>query len=183
MELRSTPIAGVVQAETKSVSDTRGRFARLFCAEELSAVQQGRAIVQINLSVTHRVGAIRGLHFQYPPHAEAKWVRCLQGRIFDVVVDLRRDSPTFLSWYGCQLDGSQQNALFIPEGCAHGFQVLIPDSEVLYLHTAYYTPSAEGGVRYNDPRVGIAWPLLVSDVSDRDRRHPLLDITFTGLDR
>lgn len=142
----------------------------------------GRPILQINHSLTHLPGSVRGLHFQHPPKAEAKWVRCLRGRVWDVAVDLRRGSPTFLAWHAVELDSGRMNALFVPEGCAHGFQVLEPDSEMLYLHTAPYTPGLEGAARWDDPRLAIAWPLAVVDVSDRDRSHPFLDMTFEGID-
>ncbi|OYW52157.1 MAG: dTDP-4-dehydrorhamnose 3,5-epimerase [Hyphomicrobium sp. 32-62-53] len=181
MHLDPTPIAGVFEAQTDVRSDPRGRFARLFCQSDLDAAQRARPIVQINHSITRSVGAIRGLHFQHPPAAEGKWVRCLKGRVFDVAVDLRRGSPTFLRWHAVALDSARMNAIFIPEGCAHGFQVLEAESELLYLHTAPYTPALEGGVRFDDPRVGVAWPLGVTDVSERDRLHPLLDDRFGGL--
>jgi len=171
----------VFEAETEPVGDHRGRLTRLFCLNELRAAHADRPIVQINHTLTRAVGAVRGMHFQYPPHAEAKWVRCLRGRVFDVAVDLRHGSPTFLRWHGCELDSERQNALFIPEGCAHGFQTLAADSELLYLHTAAYDPHAEGGVRYYEPRIAVAWPLPVTDLSDRDRRHALLDDSFQGL--
>jgi dTDP-4-dehydrorhamnose 3,5-epimerase len=181
MHLDPTPIAGVFEAQTDVRSDPRGRFARLFCQSDLEAAHRARPIVQINHSITRTVGAIRGLHFQNSPAAEGKWVRCLRGRVFDVAVDLRRGSPTFLRWHAVALDSTRMNAIFIPEGCAHGFQVLEPESELLYLHTAPYTPAIEGGVRFDDSSVGIVWPLPVTDVSDRDRSHPLLDDRFGGL--
>lgn len=181
MHLEQTPLAGVFEAHTDARCDDRGRFARLFCAVDLAHAHVGRPIVQINYSQTRAVGAIRGLHYQCPPAAEGKWVRCLNGRVFDVAVDLRRGSPTFLRWHGVELDGARMNAVFIPEGCAHGFQVLQADSELLYLHTAAYTPALEGAVRFDDPRVGIAWPLTVTEISERDRSHPLLDERFEGI--
>jgi len=181
MRLIPTPIAGVFEAEITPVGDARGWLARLFCSDALRDAHGDRPIVQINQTLTRRVGSVRGLHFQYPPHAEAKWIRCLRGRVFDVAVDLRSNSPTFLRWHACELDAERQNALFIPEGCAHGFQTLESDTELLYLHTAAYASRAEGGVRYDDPRISIEWPLAVTDVSDRDRRHAPLDDTFQGL--
>lgn len=181
MYIEQTPLAGVFEAHTDARRDERGRFARLFCTEDLAAAHRGRPIVQINHSITRQAGAIRGMHYQRPPAAEGKWVRCLKGRVFDVAVDLRRGSPTFLKWHAVELDGGRMNAIFIPEGCAHGFQVLEPDSELLYLHTAAYTPALEGGLRFDDPRVGIAWPLDVTEISERDRSHPLLDDRFEGI--
>ena len=181
MKLTPTPIAGMYEAQSRPFRDHRGQFARLFCTNELAAAHRDRPIVQINHSLTRSVGAIRGLHFQHPPHAEAKWVRCLAGRVWDVAVDLRRDSATFLGWHAVELDAEAMNAVLIPEGCAHGFQVLAPDSQLLYLHTAPYVPAAEGAVRFDDPRLAIAWPLPVTDVSERDRNHALLDASFAGL--
>lgn len=181
MKLEESVIPGVFEAAGERRCDHRGAFTRLFCADELAIAHKQRQILQINLSLTCTVGAVRGLHFQYPPYAEAKWVRCLRGRVFDVCVDLRRGSPTFLRWHATILDHRELNAFLIPEGCAHGFQVLEADSELLYLHTAYYAPAAEGGVRWDDPRVAVQWPLPVSDISQRDQAHPLLGPSFEGI--
>lgn len=181
LSIKDMPINGVYRIESDIFSDSRGRFARLYCEDELADMLQGRRIVQINHSRTAAVGAVRGLHFQYPPHAEMKLVRCLKGRVWDVVLDLRADSPTFLSWTACELTPENGEMLVIPEGCAHGFQVLEADSELLYLHTAAYAPTAEGAVRFDDPAVAIGWPLPVTELSDRDRVHPLLGDHFTGV--
>ena len=181
MEITPTSIPGVLIAETTLHVDPRGAFARLYCRHELAAIIGNRHIVQINHSRTSAVGAIRGMHFQHPPHAEMKLVRCLRGRVWDVAVDLRADSPTFLKWHAAELAPENARMLVIPEGCAHGFQVLEPESELLYLHTACYTPEAEGGVRHDDPRLGIAWPLPVTDISPRDMGHPLVGPDFSGL--
>lgn len=182
MKLVATPLTGVFEAESTPVGDSRGQFTRLFCSEVLTLAHAGRPIVQINHSLTATVGAVRGLHYQRPPQAEAKWVRCLKGRVWDVAVDLRRGSPTFLKWHAVELSAERMNAVLIPEGCAHGFQVLAPDSELLYLHSAPYTPDLEDAVRWDDPRLAIAWPLPVVDLSVRDRNHALLGQTFEGID-
>lgn len=182
MKLAATSLPGMFEAETESRGDHRGRLTRLFCANELDEAHGGRPIVQINHSLTHAVGAIRGLHFQKQPAAEGKWIRCLTGRVFDVAVDLRARSPSFLRWQAVELSAQRMNAVFIPEGCAHGFQVLEPDSELLYLHTAFYTPALEGGLRFDDPRLAIAWPLPPADISDRDKSHPLIGATFEGIE-
>lgn len=174
-------IAGVRLAVSRQVRDERGEFARLFDADLLAEVHGARQIVQVNRSLTRRPGTIRGLHFQQAPALEAKWVRCLRGKVFDVAVDLRRGSPTFLRHFAAELSGEDGTALFIPEGCAHGFQALEPDSELLYLHTAPYAPEHEGGLRHDDPRLGIVWPLKATGLSPRDRAHPLIDATFAGL--
>lgn len=181
MNILATAIAGVSVVKTKPVSDPRGSIARLFCVAELAPVIGGRSIVQANLSRTTAVGAIRGMHFQYPPHSEMKLVRCIRGRVWDVAVDLRANSPTFLRWHAEELTADNLHMLVIPEGCAHGFQTLEVDSELLYLHTASYSPASEGGCRYDDPLLGIRWPLAATDLSVRDRQHPLLDFQFSGV--
>jgi dTDP-4-dehydrorhamnose 3,5-epimerase len=181
MKLDETGIAGVWIAESVARQDPRGAFSRLFCAREEQAVVGSRSIVQINRSITRRVGAVRGLHYQLPPHAEMKIIRCLRGRVLDVAVDLRKGSPTFLKWTSAELSPDNHRALIIPEGCAHGFQVLEPDAELLYLHTAFYMPEAEGAVRFDDPMIGVDWPLELTDLSDRDLNHPLLAKDFRGI--
>lgn len=181
MKLVATPLLGLFEAKSSAFADHRGEFARLFCADDLAEAHAGRPIVQINRSITNRVGAVRGLHYQDPPHAEAKWVRCVRGKVWDVAVDLRRGSSTFLRWHAVELDALRMNAYFLPEGFAHGFQVLVPDSELLYFHTARYTPAAERGIRYDDRRVKVDWPLPVIDLSERDMKHPLLEDNFEGL--
>jgi len=181
VKVRQTPLSGVVVIETAVIADHRGAFTRLFCDRELSSLLGARRIVQINHSVTRVPGAVRGMHFQNPPHAEMKFVRCLRGRVWDVAIDLRRGSPTFLQWHAEELSPDGSSMMVIPEGCAHGFQVLEPESELLYLHTAHYEKSAEAGVRYNDPRVDIVWPLDAIQLSDRDKNHPRLDESFSGI--
>lgn len=181
MNIEATPIAGVMVVTGQAIADHRGAFQRLYCDRELAGVLAGRRIVQANHSRTTQVGAVRGMHYQLPPHAEMKCVRCLRGRVWDVAVDLREDSPTFLRWHAVELSPENGRMLVIPEGCAHGFQTLAPESELLYLHTAHYAPEAEGGVQHDDPRLGIDWPLPVADLSQRDRSHPLLTSAFSGI--
>lgn len=176
-----TAIPDLFVVETSPHIDARGTFARFFCENELLGLIGDRRIVQINHSRTAAVGALRGLHFQNPPHAEMKLVRCLKGRIWDVAVDLRRDSPTFLCWHGEELTPANLRMMIIPEGFAHGFQVLERDSELLYLHTAFHAPGAEGGLRYDDPTLGIAWPLAATELSTRDALHPLIQADFEGI--
>ncbi|MEB3164545.1 MAG: dTDP-4-dehydrorhamnose 3,5-epimerase family protein, partial [Prochlorothrix sp.] len=147
-------VAGSFSLCSQDRRDQRGSFSRWFCPEELKAVWGSRSICQMNYSQTQQMGAVRGLHFQRPPQAEAKVVRCIGGRVWDVAVDLRPQSPTFLQWQGVELaPQGEVQAVLIPEGCAHGFQVLEPDSELLYVHSAPYVPSLEGGVRWDDPRL------------------------------
>ena len=174
-------MSGLVVIETELHNDERGFFTRLYCQKELGDVVGARQIVQINRSCTRTVGAVRGMHFQHEPHAEMKLVRCIKGKVWDIAVDLRAGSSTFLNWHAEELSAENARMIVIPEGFAHGFQVLEEDSELLYLHTAHYAPSAEGGIRPTDPRLSIDWPLELRDLSGRDRSHPLMDSEFTGL--
>jgi len=167
--------------EHSAFSDHRGSFTRLFCDEELGDIVGKRHIVQINRSKTIAAGAVRGLHYQRSPHAEMKLILCLKGKIWDVAVDLRAGSRTFLQWHAEELSGGICRMLVIPEGCAHGFQVLDAESELLYLHTAPYSPSSEGGIQPTDPLLNISWPLPIVDLSQRDNAHPLLSAEFAGL--
>jgi dTDP-4-dehydrorhamnose 3,5-epimerase len=181
MTIVPLPLDGMFEVVATPVGDARGRFARLFCEQEFAAIRPGLHFTQVNLSETAQRGTVRGLHYQVPPLAEAKLVRCLRGRVFDVAVDLRPRSPTFLAWHAVQLSPEAGNAVFIPEGCAHGFQALTDDVQLLYLHTTPWSQAHERGLRHDDPRLGIAWPLPAGEVSDRDRGHPLLDAGFAGV--
>lgn len=182
MKIRQTALPGVVSVETTAFSDHRGGFLRLYCECELAAVIGDRRIVQINHSRTVNVGAVRGLHYQRSPAMEMKLVRCLKGKVWDVAVDLRKNSPTFLQWHAEELTSENVRMLVIPEGFAHGFQVLEAESELLYLHTEFYRPEAEAGLRFDDPRLDINWPLPIVDLSERDSQHPVITPDFTGLD-
>jgi dTDP-4-dehydrorhamnose 3,5-epimerase len=181
MNLFETGISGAWVLESNSFQDSRGAFTRLFCSRELHAILGLRTIAQINHSMTRSEGAIRGLHYQNSPHAEMKIVRCLKGRVFDVAVDLRKGSSTFLKWNAVELTPESNLAYVIPEGCAHGFQVLEEDSQLLYLHTEFYKPEAEGGVRFDDPQIAVDWPLPPTDLSARDLSHPFINEHFKGL--
>ncbi len=167
--------------ETPPLTDDRGAFTRFFCNSDLASIVGQRRIVQINHSRTRLPGAVRGLHYQRPPHAEMKFVRCIRGRVWDVVVDLRTGSPTFLQWHAEELSPNHSRMLVVPEGCAHGFQVLEPDSEMLYLHTAFYEPAVEAGLAYNDPKLAITWPMPVTELSGADSRRPFITEDFSGL--
>ncbi len=181
MDFQTTSIQDLQILEMDYISDERGSFYRLFCDRELQEVLDGKTIVQINHSMTTTPGSIRGLHFQYPPSSEIKIVRCIRGAVFDVALDLRSNSNSMLRWHGERLSADDNLALIIPQGFAHGFQSLEPNSELLYLHSAHYDPGAEGGVRYNDPSVAIEWPIEISNVSERDRSHPLIKADFAGI--
>lgn len=181
MKIVDTPIAGLKVVKPVPYRDDRGVFVRVFCAHELQPLLGHRQIVQINQSSGTRAGTVRGLHFQHPPHAEMKMIRCIRGRIWDVAVDLRAGSPTFLQSYGRELTADNTEMLVIPEGFAHGVQTLEPGSELTYLVTAPYHPPSEAGLRPDDPRLAINWPLLPQNLSSRDLSHPLLDADFPGL--
>jgi len=180
-DVSETTLPGVYRIARKPVTDDRGWLERMFCLTDLAHVVGSRSIVQVNRTVTMARATVRGMHFQVPPSAEAKLVSCLRGQIFDVAVDLRRDSPTFLRWHGELLTEDNRQSLFIPEGFAHGFQTVRDDCEILYLHTAAYDPAAERGVHPLDPMVAIAWPLTIADISERDGSHPPLGHGFDGI--
>ena len=177
-----TPLAGLMLVTRRRREDARGFFSRFFCAQEMAEIGWHHPVAQVNHSLTRQGGAARGLHFQHPPHAEDKYVSCLRGVVFDVAVDLRQGSPTFLHWHGETLSADNGRSLLIPHGFAHGFQALEPDSELIYLHSRPYAPEAEGGLHVSDPRLAIAWPRPVIDLSERDANHPLLTDGFAGLE-
>ena len=176
-----TPLAGLKLVQRKAIEDHRGFLSRFYCADEFRLAGFTKPIAQINHTLTRKKGAVRGLHFQQSPHAEIKMVSCLRGEIWDVAVDLRRDSPTFLQWHGEVLSATNRKSLLIPEGYAHGFQALTEDCELIYLHTAAYHPEAEGALNVSDPRLNIAWPLTIDDLSERDRSHPFISPEYRGI--
>ena len=181
MKIISTKIAGVKIIETSPFVDPRGFFARLFCKNDLEEIIGEKKIEQINISLTSKVGAIRGMHFQFKPYEEMKLVRCLKGGVWDVVIDLRKNSPTFLKWHAEELNEKNMRMIVVPEGCAHGFQVLEENSELLYLHTEFFTPEAYGRVSFKDPLFDISWPLNPTEMSIPDRDQPFLPLDFQGL--
>lgn len=182
-EISATALPGVCVVDRLRQVDDRGFFSRFFCAAELGAVGFKFPIAQINHTSTRHRGAVRGLHFQHPPHAEDKLVSCLRGEVFDVAVDLRAGSSTFLQWHCEVLSAVNCRSLLIPQGFAHGFQAMCDDCEMIYLHSTPYVAAAEGALHARDPRLAIAWPLDFTDVSERDRRHPFLTTEFKGLRR
>ena len=181
MNWQSTPLQGLFEIHHAPVGDARGRFTRLFCERELAGIRPGLHFTQVNLSETRGAGSVRGLHYQRPPAAEAKLIRCLRGRVFDVAVDVRAGSPTFLYWHAIELSEDGNNAVFIPEGVAHGFQTLSEEAWLLYMHTTPWTPACEAGLRHDDPRLAIDWPLPVTTRSERDGEYALIDDAFTGV--
>lgn len=176
-----TPLGGLLVVQRKATEDQRGFLSRLYCADEFRLAGITKPVAQINHTLTRKKGAVRGLHFQHPPHAEIKMVSCLRGEIWDVAVDLRRGSPTFLHWHGEILTAANRKSLLIPEGCAHGFQALTEDCELIYLHTAAHHPEAEGALNVTDQRLSISWPLPIDDLSERDRNHPFISSDFQGI--
>lgn len=180
--LHPTALADVLVIERQGLGDARGWFERLFCDDELRPALGDRRIRQINRSFTAQRSAVRGLHFQYPPSAEMKIVTCLRGEVFDVAVDLRAGSSTFLQWHGEVLSAENNRSLLIPEGFAHGFQTLSEDCELLYLHTAAYDPGREGGLDCLDPEIGIQWPLPVGRRSEKDQALPTVTRNFRGIE-
>lgn len=175
------PLTGLKRVERQPAADARGYFARLFCVDDLRGAGWTGAVVQINHSCTARRGTVRGLHFQRPPHAEMKLVTCIRGEVFDVAIDLRKGSQTFLRWHGEYLSADNNRALLIPEGFAHGYQALSNDVELIYCHSVPFNASAEAGLDPRDPKLAIDWPLPVLELSERDLCHPKLDGRFTGV--
>jgi dTDP-4-dehydrorhamnose 3,5-epimerase len=180
-DFEPTAIAGLYVVQRKSTQDQRGFFSRFFCADEFREIGMLKPIVQINSSYTKKKGAARGLHFQYPPYAEIKIVSCIKGEIFDVAVDLRKGSPTFLQWHGEVLSAANWRTLLIPEGFAHGFQTLTECCELIYLHSASFHPESEGALHIADPKLNIAWPLALTELSERDNAHAFIGPDFWGI--
>ena len=179
--IQALALRGLYKIEQKVFCDERGRFARLFCQTSLG--EQGRPfdIRQVNHSRTQEKGSVRGLHYQQAGFAEAKLITCVRGSIWDVAVDLRPESPTFLQWHGEYLNAEEGNSFLIPGGFAHGFQTLTDDAQVLYFSDADYAPAHEAGISATDPRLNIAWPLPVKNLSAKDATHPLLDAGYAGV--
>jgi dTDP-4-dehydrorhamnose 3,5-epimerase len=174
LKFSPTPLAGAFVVDLEPASDERGFFARSFCREEFERHGLEPAVVQCNVSHNQKRGTLRGLHYQAPPHEEAKLVRCTRGAIWDVIVDLRAGSFTRLKWFGCELTAENRRALYVPRSFAHGFQTLADDSEVLYQMAERYYADLASGVRWDDPEIGIRWPLAGPIMSARDRALPLV---------
>jgi dTDP-4-dehydrorhamnose 3,5-epimerase len=170
-----TPLEGAYLIELEPRRDDRGHFARAFCAKEFADHGLETSIVQANLSMNAKAGTVRGMHFQRPPHAEVKLVRCVVGELYDVIVDLRENSPTYLEWFGATLSQENGAMMYVPRGFAHGYQSLTDGATAHYMVSASYVASAEGGVRHDDPAIGIKWPGPVVDISPKDGSWPLLN--------
>jgi dTDP-4-dehydrorhamnose 3,5-epimerase len=171
MLFRETDLPGVFTIEVERITDERGFFARTFCMTEFEKHGLSRGVAQCNLSYSKKKGTLRGMHYQLPPHAEAKLVRCDRGAIYDVIIDLRPVSPAYCKWISVELSDDTRRMLYVPEGCAHGFQTLTNDVEVFYQMSAFYSPDHARGVRYDDPLFQISWPISDPVVSEKDRTY------------
>lgn len=181
MTFTSLSLNGSYIVDLNAFTDERGWFARYYCKDEFSKIGHTKDWVQMNHSAGFQKGTLRGLHYQIPPYSEIKLVRCIAGKIFDVIVDLRQGSPTFLQWQGIELSAENRRMIYIPEGFAHGFQTLTDNCELLYHHSAFYTPKAEKGIKYDDPAIAVQWPEALTVLSSRDASHQLLDKNFKGI--
>ena len=175
MIFTSLQLKGAYIINLDKKEDKRGFFARFYCMNEFEKQGLITNLVQMNTTLSREKGTIRGLHFQNLPKAEVRIVRCLRGKIWDVIVDIRAKSPTYGQWYGKELNEENRTSMYVPKGFAHGFQTLVDDVELLYLHSNFYSSEHEGGILYNDKTVGVDWPLPVSEISERDTLHPRLN--------
>ncbi len=182
MIFNKTPLQGAYSIDLSPFEDERGLFARTYCEKEFQAIGHHKNFVQFNHSRTIYKGTIRGLHYQNPPFAEIKLIRCIKGAVYDVLVDIRKNSPTFLQYFGIELSEQNMRMIYIPEGFAHGFQTLEDYAELIYHHTAFYSPGMESGLKFDDELLGINWPLPPTIISKKDQQHPPLNKTFTGIE-
>lgn len=180
-EVINLPLQGLKLIKNNKNCDKRGYISRIFCKDQLSKHGWNNQIFQVNHSMTYEIGTVRGMHLQKSPYAEMKIVRCIRGEIWDVVVDLRKNSPTFLQWHAENLSEENRNSLMIPQGFAHGFQSLTKSVELLYFHSSIYKKEFEMGFNPEDPKLGISWPLPISILSERDKSHLLIDDNFKGI--
>ena len=181
MQFIETPLKGLYLIQLKILKDDRGFFARTFCKEQFSTIGFDKEFVQFNHSFNTLKGTIRGMHYQKPPFAETKLIRCVQGSVYDVAVDLRKDSPTYLQSFGAELSAENMTCILIPEGFAHGFQTLEDNTALIYHHTSYYTPNTEGGVRFDDTALNIHWQLPPVNISPKDLLYPLINQNFKAI--
>lgn len=172
MNFTETPIAGAYIIDVNRIGDERGYFGRLWCEQEYEQMGLVARVCQSNIGFSRQAGTLRGLHYQTAPHQEVKIVRCTRGAMYDVIVDLRPDSPSFKQWFGMELNPQNATMLYVPEGCATGYQTLVDDTEMYYLTSEFYHPESATGVRYDDPAFNIEWPLSVSVISDNDTQWP-----------
>jgi len=181
MKFIETPLKGLYVIEPRKIEDERGLFTRTFCKREFAEIGFEKEFVQYNHSFNLKKGTTRGMHYQYKPFSETKLIRCVQGKVFDVAVDIRQGSSTFLQYFGVELSQDNMVSMFIPEGFAHGFQTLEDNSSLIYHHSEYYTLEADAGIRHNDEALNIIWPLSTVILSEKDKYYPLLTENFIGL--
>ncbi len=181
IEIIQTPLEGLYVLRRNPFQDERGLFERLFDDSELRTIIPKERVYQINHSITKQTSVVRGLHYQIPPFSETKLISCIKGKVFDVAVDLRKGSSTFLKWYGCELSETNFLTMLIPSGFAHGFQTLASDTELIYAHTNEYNPVYEKALHVEDPAVSIIWPLPITNLSERDKNHSFINSDFQGI--
>jgi dTDP-4-dehydrorhamnose 3,5-epimerase len=181
MIFTETILKGSFVIDINSFEDERGWFARTFCKDVFKKIGHEEEWVQLNHSFTKQKGTIRGMHYQMPPYSEIKLVRCIAGAVYDVIVDIRKGSPTFLHWIGVELSAKNKKMIYIPEGFAHGFQALEDNTELIYHHSTFYEPNVEDGLRYDDAKLNINWPLEALHISERDKKQTLLTNNFIGI--
>jgi dTDP-4-dehydrorhamnose 3,5-epimerase len=178
MKFQETVLDGVFVIDFLKNEDNRGSFTRTFCKKEFATIGFSKEFVQINHSFNTTKGTLRGLHFQKMPFTESKLIRCIHGKVFDIVVDIRENSRTFLKYFGVELSLEKMNAIFIPEGFAHGYQTLEDNSALIYHHSQFYAPEFDGGIRFNDPILNINWPMPAINLSDKDKNYSFIDNNF-----
>lgn len=178
MRFKETKLKGAYVIELEIREDDRGFFARSFCMDEYAKLGLSNKVIQINNSLNKYKGTLRGMHYQISPKQEDKIVRCIKGAIYDVIIDLRPDSDTFCDWFGIELNETNRKSLFVPKGCAHGYISLVDDSEILYLVTENYSPEFERGIRWNDPKFDIKWPIKPIEISEKDNAHLFFDPNY-----
>jgi dTDP-4-dehydrorhamnose 3,5-epimerase len=176
MNFKATGFSGLYLIEVNQLKDERGIFARTYCQEEFKKIGFDKTFVQMNFSFNPKKGTFRGLHFQRPPFEETKLIRCSSGKVFDIALDIRKSSSTYLQWYGCELSQENRDMLLIPEGFAHGFITLEDNSELVYAHTAFYNPAADAGIRFNDSAFQLELPTEITVISEKDKNYPLLNL-------
>ena len=181
MKFIPTSLEGSYIIEVEPFNDERGWFTRFYCKKEFSQIGYNGEWKQSNHSTTYKKGTVRGMHFQKKPFQEIKLVKCISGLVYDVIIDLRKESSSFLQWTGIELSEKNKRMIFIPQGFAHGFQCMEDNCELIYQHSEFYTPEFEQGIRFNDPMIDIHWPLPAIYISSKDSSYPLLDKNFKGV--
>ncbi|CAN5284742.1 dTDP-4-dehydrorhamnose 3,5-epimerase [soil metagenome] len=182
MEFIETPLQGLYVIKPRILKDDRGLFTRTFCSNEFAQIGFSQNFVQFNESVNLNKGTVRGMHYQNTPFSDAKLIRCTQGKVWDVIIDIRKNSATFLQYYSVELSSDNKLSVFIPEGFAHGFQTLEDNSTIIYHHTQYYAPDSEGGINFSDPLIGIKWPAEPVKMSSKDLTYRFINNDFKGID-